>query len=101
MNNQYNAILFLGETKKPFIYSDYRLYHNGTGYIVLYNSKNNIYVLCRILDERELINCDSINTLVLKDDQKKLIELPVIIITKSITSFDESDKIIKNQFNYM
>lgn len=100
MNDSYNAILFLGKTKEPSLYSDYKIYQNGTGYIALHNSETNSYILCRILDERELLNCDLKNKLIYKDKENHIFELHVILINRSITSFDESDKIINNQFNY-
>ena len=105
MSDTKNAILFYLKDLVPLTFTEYKIYDLGTGYVALFDNENNkpVCVLCRILDDEEILSFDkkAINTLVLKSSEG-VKEVTALIISKSFKSIEEADNVInsyKSAFN--
>lgn len=94
MDNIKPAVLFYNKGLTPIPFSEYKCYEIGTGYVALYEPEDSYCVLCRILDNREiLLFAGNAHKLILKD--KKSTQ-SVIIINSILVNIEEADLLISN-----
>lgn len=94
MSNTKSAVLFYGKDKTPIPFDKYTFYNVGTGYIALYES-NGCGELCRLLDERELLDFGKNAQILVFKSNGNLYERYVIVL-KMLKSISEADELIKN-----
>lgn len=88
-----NAILFYN--KVPMSFSEYVYFQAGTGYIALCEKSDNVCILCRILDDKEIAHLDSkIQRLVIKCSNGSVQEHHVVIIKRELQSIEEVKSIM-------
>lgn len=91
--NNKAAILFYN--KAPITFSAYTTYEIGTGYIALYEFTDNTYVLCRLLDDREVQPFGkSAHRLIIKLPDGSVQERYIIVIKQDIKDLSEVEKIV-------
>lgn len=88
------AILFYN--KSPITFSEYTVYTNGTGYVVLYEAADNTCILCRLLDDREVKTfCKAAHRLVIRLANGDLREYFTVIIKRDLKDLSEANVVMR------
>lgn len=92
--NSKAAILFYNKT--PITFSGYTTYEIGTGYIALYEIADKMYILCRLLDDREVQSFGkSAHILIIKLPDGSIKEQYVIVLKPDLKDLSEVEMVVE------
>ncbi len=96
MKNNAKAILFdCQNNMDTTLFTNYKKYSSGTGYIVTENTEKGLCYICRILDNDELkFFKNELKKLVINTDEGAK-ELNIVIISKKYTNISDVENNLK------
>lgn len=100
MNNDVRAILFSSDNKIDVtLFTDYKEYNAGTGYIAAENKEKGLCYICRILDILEISDYTEKSQRLVINTVNGIKELTVIVVSTKYYSISDAENKLTELLN--